>query len=291
MNDGLVNKLSVYDAARKVHPNVFSQFKGIYKGKNVALVATGPTLKEYLPIKGCINIGVNRAFQFDQVKFMYLFLQDFSKENKKQIESFMDYECQKFLGIQAEYYNPTCIVPKQFLVRENVFPYYVLPPNKEMPEFAYDISINPLGDYWSIVFPAMQFILWTHPKRIYLIGCDCSNNGYYDNHMNKLAVGNVCYGWAKMKDFIRLYYPDIEIVSVNPVNLKGLFVDWYQNTSKESDISSGSLFDDNFGRIKDFRVSKYIRYGILSKILLGSLRNKYKEKFKEMESLYNLLKK
>ena len=35
------------------------------------------------------------------------------------------------------------------------------------------------------------------------------------------------YGWKKIKEYRDSKYPDIEIISVNPVGLKGLFTDVY----------------------------------------------------------------
>ena len=82
-------------------------------------------------------------------------------------------------------------------------------------------------------FPALQFALWTRPKRIYLVGCDCSSLGYCSGILDKTAaqtkfpldVERLLYGWTKMKEFIEKFYPDVEIVSVNPVGLKGMFKD------------------------------------------------------------------
>ena len=95
------------------------------------------------------------------------------------------------------------------------------------PQFAYDISTQPLGCFGSIVFPALQFALWTHPKRIYLVGCDCTTNGYsYDKKdKNFLPVNTIIETYKKFKQFAQKYYPDVEIISINPVGLKGLFKD------------------------------------------------------------------
>lgn len=33
--------------------------------------------------------------------------------------------------------------------------------------------------------------------------------------------------WCSLKKFLEIFYPDIEIISVNPVGLRGLFKDVY----------------------------------------------------------------
>ena len=95
--------------------------------------------------------------------------------------------------------------------------------------FSKDIDSNYLECGGSVAFAAIQFALYTNPKRIYLIGCDCSN-GYYDDKPLKLKKKqSYIKSWLKLKEFAQIYYPDTEIVSVNPVGLKGLFKDKYQN--------------------------------------------------------------
>ena len=34
--------------------------------------------------------------------------------------------------------------------------------------------------------------------------------------------------WKELKEFANAFYPDIEIISINPVGLKGIFIDQYQ---------------------------------------------------------------
>ena len=50
--------------------------------------------------------------------------------------------------------------------------------------------------------------------------------GYHDSSdKNNLAVNEVIDGWKRMKEFAETYYPDTEIISINPVGLKGVFKD------------------------------------------------------------------
>ena len=95
-----------------------------------------------------------------------------------------------------------------------------------------DICNHGLADFGSVVFPAIQFALWTHPKEIYLVGCDTTDTGhFYDDDEEEsvsLSVPHwVKIGYARVKMFARLFYPNTEIISVNPVALKGLFKDIY----------------------------------------------------------------
>lgn len=78
-----------------------------------------------------------------------------------------------------------------------------------------------------MAFPAIQFALWTNPKTIYLVGCDCSS-GHYDGSGSESNLEYLIEPWKKLKKFRDIWYPLTKIVSVNPVGLKGIFEDLYQ---------------------------------------------------------------
>ncbi len=227
--------IATLHSANNLHQKVFPKYKNINQGKDVVLIATGPSLDNFVPIENAIYVGVNKAFKYDKVKFNYMFLQDYSGATKSYIEEFVNYEpnyTKKFLGFIPDYISTTCIIPEKYSSYKNVERYYVAHPT-EKKNYTFDISSQPLGDCYSIAFPAMQFILWTNPRRIYLVGCDCNINGYFSLKdspaQNSLAVENVLDGWKRMKEFAETYYPDTEIISINPVGLKGLFKDHFQN--------------------------------------------------------------
>lgn len=89
--------------------------------------------------------------------------------------------------------------------------------------FNFDIDILPLPDFTSVVFSAMAFALWTCPKRIYLVGCDCSKGHFGTGKEDTISNEHLVRYWIKLKDFAKEYYPNTEIISINPVGLKGLF--------------------------------------------------------------------
>ena len=96
----------------------------------------------------------------------------------------------------------------------------------------------PLPDFTSVVFSAVGYALWTTPKKIYIVGADCS-----EGHASSLKINyssnlsRLIEYWKELKNFASWYYPDIEIISVNPVGLKGLFKDVYtENYINSSDL-------------------------------------------------------
>jgi len=214
------------------HLDVFGKYRNINNGKDVVLIATGPSVKKFQPIENAVYVGVNRAFQVENINYDYMFLQDYSGSTKTYIGDFINYNpnnTKKFLGFITPYeICPESVIPDFYSYYPNVERYFVFHP-KIKSNFTFDISRQALGDSYSVVFPAMQFILWTNPKRIYIVGCDCNTSGNLNCvGSNYLAVDSVLEGWKKLKIFANTFYPNTEIISINPVGLKGMFKDIIQ---------------------------------------------------------------
>lgn len=220
-----------------MHQKTFPQFKNKHNGQDIVILASGPSSASYKPIENAIHIGVNRSFQVHKnVLLDYVFIQDYSGKTKEYIDELDQYEpdhCVKFYGLTNEWvYDLNRTIPESHAIKAHALrfrtdwadlPYFI-------PQFAYDISCMPLGCFGSVVFPALQFALWTNPKRIYLVGCDCSTAGYANrpNETNFLIVDSIAAAYKQFKEFAYKYYPETEIISINPVNLKGLFKDEFR---------------------------------------------------------------
>ena len=218
-----------------LHTRTFTNFKGIHQGKDIVLVASGISAEKYYPKGEVVHIGVNRSFQIGdyRIPMDYMFLQDFSGRTPEYIDDLDNYrvgECQKFYGLTTEYDNRiNRVIPESHAIKAKALRYRTdwAPIEGFEPQFAYDISTQPLGCFGSIVFPALQFALWTYPKRIFLVGCDCTTAGYaYDKKcVNFLKPDKIVGAYKKFKEFAKKYYPDVEIISINPVGLRGIFKD------------------------------------------------------------------
>ena len=248
--DAIISHLNaiedLYIPAAITHQKVFPKYKGINKGKTVVLIGTGPTLDYYKPIQEeTVNIGVNRAFMREDILLDYLFSADRDKDEtaEKMKEQYKGNNCIKFYPyIYRGLIEP---IPNHCRDDENAESFYVLSYNysvfghdlskDQFFVFPPDLSVSPLKSYGTTMFSAFQFALWTHPDKIFLVGCDCSNGhstltGACNNH----DFGYLINPWKKAKEFAAEYYPDIEITSINPVGLKGIFNDIYTDNYKES---------------------------------------------------------
>lgn len=222
----------------KAHSDIFPQFKNINKGKEVVIVACGPTLNYYEPIKNAIHIGVNRAYKKENLKLDYLFWIDARQNAKECFKELEKYDFVKFFGRHCNlecdpilHTFPEKETPQIAEIYADNNKAYKFYSNFPRDNIYLDIENNPLMDFGSITFPAIHFALYTHPSKIYLVGCDCSNLGHF-NSQEQLPwnLQKIKEGYLKLKTFAQIYYPDIEIISINPIGLKGLFKEQYTNT-------------------------------------------------------------
>lgn len=228
--------------ASVLHQHAFSEFKGCNTGKDVVLIGAGPSVKDFKPIPDCVYVGLNSACKLKNVNFDYLFAIDKVGIDKIYSE-FASVPCVKFVGDQnrgAKYQIPESEIQKMGDVRRYITDVNIYGNSR----CALHLESQPLGNYNSVSLQAMQFILYTNPRRIFLVGIDCSSLGHFDNSQGtaeelrkrvkdrdesldewaKITI----QAWKEIKEFADIYYPDTEIVSVNPVGLKGFFKDMYQ---------------------------------------------------------------
>lgn len=229
-------------ATALLHQKTFREFKNKYVGKTIVVVGAGPTLNYFEKIDNAIYVGVNRTFLYEKIKFDYLFAIDkvgLETGTNNYTNSFLNYKgnnCIKFIGDCA--LGKNFQIPESKLYYSNIRRYKQNIANGIPSNFTLDIDSEPLGSFHSVVFQAMQFILYTNPAKVYLVGMDCNINtaGHFVGNVAKVHLRGTSVevsdqknlaAWQKLKIFANTYYPDTEIISINPVGLKGLFEDIY----------------------------------------------------------------
>lgn len=222
--------------SNNIHKQNFTKYFNIYNNKNLVLIATGPTLKDYINIPNAIHIGVNHAFKYEKIDLDFLFIQDKIALGIEALEESLHYrnnKCTKFYGISVDGCGDLTI--PQYIYKNFRNAYIVNHHYSPFDSFTYDISTMPFPSFGSISFAALNFMAWTHPKRIFIVGCDCSSGGHFMDQNDTSHYGYMLRGWNQAKLFLEYNYPDIEIISINPVGLKGMFKDIYTKDGKYVD--------------------------------------------------------
>lgn len=221
-----------------LHQKTFNEYKNKYQGKSIVLIGAGPSLNFFNPIKNAVYVGCNRAFLFDKVNFDYLFSIDkLGIENY--YEEFKNYEknnCVKFIGDQN--LGKNFQIPESYILKLKNVKRYKTSIGLYPSRFTLDIESEPLGNFASVSLQAIQFILYTNPAKVYLVGIDCTtgSQGHFTGKTPdssgrgenaKVLDENNINSYKALKEFAQMYYPETEIISINPVGLKGIFKDEY----------------------------------------------------------------
>lgn len=215
-----------------LHQKVFPQFKNKHAEDSLAIIGSGPSLNYFTPIENIRYIALNRGISYDKVKYEYFFCVDGRDDIPEYLKQYSNYPCTKFYG-QHFNFSPiaiegrgSCHISDRLARAHGAFRFYS---NAHDAEWYYDIETAPLMDYGSVSFCALHFAFYSGAKKIYLVGCDCTRNGYFNNanQINWVLLDNALKGYKKVKTFRDIYYPETEIISVNPVGLRGLFKDVY----------------------------------------------------------------
>jgi len=258
---------SIFEAStvHETNTRTFSKYQGIFKGRDIVIVGSGPTLNFFEPIENAINMGVNTTFLKDNLRIDYLFVTDNYWLNEEKKELLFKYQCKKFLAFHGSDYWNLSLDLRNIPDYEEYCVYYS---NVFDNPIHIDITKSPLANLGSTIFSVMQFALWTQPKRIFIVGCDCTvlTNGLFNGVTieRRGAMGDERFikGWGKIKKFKDIYYPEIELVSVNPVGLKGMFKDMFTEKYYKETYSNDLVYLN--GYFEDGWVGKSSRYCILS---------------------------
>ncbi len=233
--DDINNFLYFNEIAQNIHPIIFKNSKNKNLGRDVILFACGPSARYYEIIDNAVHVSINRAMLNTNIRFDTLFMHDeeFVIEN---LHTLKNYDAEKYCAYHinkknAKNFNTSTkdllyIGAKRLLISD---PQYK-GADENIPDIINpDISKGLLYDRGGgTVFSALQYILYTHPKRIYLVGCDCTDSGYfYDRQRKNILLSKTEHLWHEAAYAIKILYPDIEVISINPVGLKGLFHDVY----------------------------------------------------------------
>ena len=231
-------KIEEQEEIRITNTNAFGEYKNRFYGKKVVIVGSGPSAKYYKPMPDAIHIALNFAWRREDISFDYLFTGDNNTNKNSEVkmqDGFIKIRDKIFISKHLER------TPYRYLdfgedisSIKNVRRFYFGTNTYENPIYQ-DICLHPLFAVATIAGAALDFALFTYPKELYLVGCDTASNGYfYESSNPNHTTGNkymqthlMKVGYARIKMFAKLFYPDTKIISVNPVGLKGLFEDIY----------------------------------------------------------------
>ena len=231
-------------SAEQLHQKTFLPYKNYCHGeRDVVVCGAGPSLQKYQPIEGAVHIAVNRSFLYEKVDFDFIFAQDYDgiRMCQNELVQYRPGKCVKMLG--AKHNIDAKTIPESLAIKCNALRFYMdyqIYLDGYGSKLVRDIELRPIGGMPNVGMSVMQLALYMNPRRLFIVGCDMSGNHFavgnqtreeiesqakeLEDHWkkyNKKLLGK----WQEIKDFASAYYPDTEIISVNPVGLRGMFID------------------------------------------------------------------
>lgn len=215
----------------------FLPFKNKHRSETAVLIATGPTMRDYVPPTNdeLCYVGVNRApIWFKKAELDYWFfsdhwpLEDFEPwplagfnptfDEPWERPHDMPHEERDFGPDDELRKRKSLLLFDQIKVKRNKFGGTMHLGESSVKKisthysfcdsFESNISLHPMK-HGSIVFPAIQFILYAGFTKIYLVGCD-------------VTEGYECLFelWKQFQMFKKQHYPDVEVYAIASQNLK-----------------------------------------------------------------------
>ncbi|WP_300807498.1 hypothetical protein [uncultured Desulfovibrio sp.] len=215
------------------------------KGKKVVIAAAGKSGIFFQPIKETIYIGINSAYRLKNIPFDFIFIQDNINLIVQDLLN-NNRQCNIVCGQHVSY--PNIRIEATFPNNLRYYVASVLSGSKQ--KFTSDIQTSPISDFTSTIFSALQIILACQPAAIYLVGCDCSGVGNVGGFSIRTTYNRLIPCWRKFADFVRENYPSVQISSIHPIGLRGLFKNIYQNDKVEEFLSL--MRADKAANLRDF---------------------------------------
>lgn len=201
-----------------LHQKTFGEFKNCNQNKIVTLIGAGPTVNFYTPIENSVFVGCNRAILYEKVNFDYVFALDKIglEATSKFLLDYKNKNCVKFIGdinCGKDYQ-----IPEDFILKTQARTYKTTC-GVSRDSFTLDIDREPIGAFHSVAFQAIQFILFTNPSKIYIVGIDCASSGAHfagaEHYVSsrgediELLQQEQIREWKLLKDFVEIYYPKV----------------------------------------------------------------------------------
>lgn len=228
-------RFSAYrDAVDKLHADLLETHQATFqplreklRGKDVAVLATGPSLQLFTPWEPLVLAGVNHAIFYTAKPLEYVFVQDHVPAILAAYQ-YSETPCNLIYARHVTY--PQFRIDEEEVGGSHAASYYsysVQSPYRG--QFTANVLDQGLYDFTSIIFSALQILLFCTPRNIYLVGCDCSDTHNFINKCRGGLHSTLFAPWLALQRFAAEHYPSVRIHSINPIGLKGIFEDIYQN--------------------------------------------------------------
>lgn len=200
--------LSTYNQA-------LTPFCNKHLGETAIILGNGPTAKKYNGQIEGVHIGMKASLRrLSHIEQPYYFFGDYNDNTYDDITYLKCYNGIKFALCMVDNQEDKALIPLRKVRKMNAIPL----------ELSMDRHFIKAIDKYCLykkatIICACQFAFWAGFKNIYIVGADCDRPSKVDEAR--------IYVFKLMAEFAKKEYPEVNVYSVNPVKLKGLFNDVY----------------------------------------------------------------
>lgn len=209
--------------------SIFLPYKNKYLNQKCVVFGTGPSLAlyKYNKTDNSIKIGVNEIIHWDEV-MDYYFIGDAGNKNQgfnSNPNIYINYQPTKCKFFRSNKQVARHIPQLPQNITDTT--YYTTTDwsfyHKRYKNIPSDFSTQiheKITDGGSIIFEAIQFVLYCGFTDIDIVGCDCDykNGTFFTKKHIDLSLGEFFLSsWKKFKNFVDNNYPQVKINIINPV--------------------------------------------------------------------------
>jgi len=217
----------------------FKEYKNKHEGEVAYIFGSGPSLNSFVEQEPGVYIAGNNAHRNKKVsehlQYMFFLYRGYKNYYNNKNTVYGDY-CQNFRDMPPNIRKFCCLnfttkmdEPTVSHIKNEVSNVDFYRVSSDFSPNKIDISEQKLWNF-SIVFGMVQFALHAGFEKIYLVGCDCTSGYFFDTkyggehyHQYEPYVER----WRDMKRYLTMYHPKVNVTSLNPEGLVGMFNDEY----------------------------------------------------------------
>ena len=211
------------------HAAIFPQLRGSLRGRRVALLGSGPSLRQAPALGACLTGACNHSHLFLKDRAPdYYFAFDFRGNVVREALAALPQSTSIFVGSSI---SPLCEAPMQAPEQLQDDPRITIYCDFAGVQPRIELESYPVYQCGTVMHDALHIMLYMAPDVIYLLGCDCTPAGYFDERPNPGNSAELLYSWRRGYTLLRslqaTHRPQTRIISVNPIGLRGVFEDVY----------------------------------------------------------------
>eukprot|EP00854_Cymbomonas_tetramitiformis_P007486 gene7486-8912_t len=221
-------------------------YKDLYKGRTAVILGSGPTLQLFDPVEADPNgqpilyAGCNGVFRAFPKVLDFLFVTHRHDVKREDVQNLKVKEKKFYAYFREDMFQDAALADEviasggyQF---GSGFPWCGGGPRWPLTD---DVGHYEFGGSCSVVFFAVQFILYTGVDHLFFVGCDADDTGYTNKTSFRQSAGDpkpklmepsrVKRQWDEVPHFVRAHYPNVKIKVINPRGLRK--IGWQTGTT------------------------------------------------------------